>query len=681
MNKSLLALSVAALLIACGTEPPPSSTETLRQDILAANIDSSVRPGDDFFLFACGTWLKNNPIPTSENSWSMGHVVYEELYTIKRSISEKAAANKDATGDEKKVGDFWSTGMDSAKAEKLGWQPLAVEFDAINAIENTTEAVKVAARLNRRGCGAFWRFYVAQDDKNSDVMAVYMLQGGLGLPDRDYYFNKEEGVAKDRAAYTPHIARMLMLIGQDNVTANKNAADVMAFETALATGSRKMEDLRDPYKNYNKMAVAELVKTHCPRIDVRNMLDTYGLQACDTVIVGQPEFYSALNTLLGQVNVEVLKNYLRFHLLSSFADYLSPAIDQENFNFYETELSDVTEQRPRWKRVLDAEERAIGMILGKVFVRDYFNAKVKERYNNLVEAIRSTYGEHIRSLDWMSDSTKTKALEKLSAMTKKVVYPDHWKDMSTLEVGRESYADNVRNAREWRFDEAVNKFGKPVDRTEWDITPQTYNAYYNPSNNEIVLPAGIFLIAGLPDSLADDALIYGYAAASTIGHEITHGFDDQGRQYDAKGNLRDWWIPKDAEEFNKRSAMIVAQFDAYEPIKGLHIKGDNTQGENIADLGGIVLGLDAFKKTEQYKKGEKIAGFTPLQRYFLGYALGWLGHEREGLLRQVLMSDVHSPAKYRVNGPFSNIPEFYEAFGIKEGDAMWRPDSLRVRIW
>jgi putative endopeptidase len=321
------------------------------------------------------------------------------------------------------------------------------------------------------------------------------------------------------------------------------------------------------------------------------------------------------------------------------------------------------------------------MVVGKVFVKDYFPERTKQRYTNMVEAIRQTYREHIAALPWMSKATKLEALEKLDRMQKKVGFPDVWRDMSTLKIGRESYARNMQSAHEWHFQDSVRKFGKPVDHSEWEMTPQTYNAYYNPTKNEIVLPAGIFMIAGIKDEDADDAMVYGYAAASTIGHEITHGFDDQGRQFDVNGNLSDWWTPKDAEQFEQRAKVMAEQFDAYEPIPGLHINGSATLGENIADLGGVVLGLDAFKKTEQFKRGEKIAGLTPLQRYFLGYALGWLGHPREERLRQQLLSDVHSPARWRVNGPFANLPEFYAAFGVKEGDPMWRAPELRVSIW
>jgi putative endopeptidase len=367
--------------------------------------------------------------------------------------------------------------------------------------------------------------------------------------------------------------------------------------------------------------------------------------------------------------------------VSAYSDYLSKPFDAERFRFYNQVLSGQKEPRPRWKRILDAEDGAMGMVLGRIFVKQYFNEAAKQRYNTLVEAIRGAYRDRITRLDWMSDATKAKAQHKLETITRKVGYPDKWKDYSALVIGRGSYCENMINAARWRFDDMLSKFGKPVDRTEWTMTPQTYNAYYNPSNNEIVLPAAIFTIPGVSDADVDDAVVYGYAGASTIGHEITHGFDDEGRQFDAAGNLADWWTKDDAAKFQQRAEVMVQQFNAYQPLPGLHINGKASLGENIADYGGLLLGLDAFKKTDQYKKGEKIGGFTPIQRYFLGYALGWLHHQQEARLRRSLLSDVHAPAKWRVLGPLANIPEFYDAFGVTPNQPMWRPDAARVRIW
>jgi putative endopeptidase len=660
----------------------PGARDAGGGDLLAANIDPTVDPGVDFFAYANGTWLARNPIPASESSWTIGHLVNEELYAIKRKLSEDCAAAGAAKGsDQQKIGDFWATAMDEDKANALGAGPLKERLAKIDAVASPADAVKVAAELQRDGVEVFWSSAVDQDAKQSDLISVMLGQGGLGLPERDYYFNTEAGVAKVRADYPHHVARMLELLGQDHAAAEAAGQAVLEFETALAKASRTLEALRDPYANYNKMAVADLHGKTTPHVDWRPILDGYGLKEARDVIVGQPEFFAALDSLLQSTPVPVLRDYLRYHLVTEYAPFLSADLDRENFAFYGTELRGAKEQRPRWKRALDAQERAIGMIVGRIYVKDHFPPKSKQRYSEMVEAMRATYREHILALPWMSATTKQKALEKLDTMTKKVGYPDKWKDMSALTIDRSSYARNMMAAAQWRFDDAVHKFGKPVDRTEWYMTPQTWNAYYNPSNNEIVLPAAIFIIPGMDDADADDALMYGYVAASTIGHEMTHGFDDQGRQFDSKGNLADWWTKEDAEQFKALAERMVKQFDAYEPIPGLHINGEASLGENIADLGGVVLGLDSFKKTDQYKQGRKIADLTPLQRYFLGYALSWLGHQREEALRAQLLSDVHSPPKWRVNGPFADVPEFYEAFGVKAGQPMRMDESGRVRIW
>jgi putative endopeptidase len=428
------------------------------------------------------------------------------------------------------------------------------------------------------------------------------------------------------------------------------------------------------------MAPAELTRGYTPSVDWAARLGSWQIKP-DYVIVGQPEFFAGVHKLLADTPPAVLRDYLRTHLVDAVAFYLDAKFYAENFDFYGRVLSGQKEQRPRWKRVLDAENQALGMVLGRIFVKEYFSEAAKQRYDGLVEAIRTSFGERIDRLDWMSDATKAKARAKLAAVTRKVGYPDKWKDYSKLVVARNSWAENVLNARRWAFEDRLSKFGRPVDRDEWEMTPQTYNAYYLPTNNEIVLPAAQFAVPGFKDADIDDAVVYGYAAASTIGHEITHGFDDQGRQFDAAGNLVDWWTAEDAEKFSARAAVMVKQFDAYEPLPGLHVNGKASLGENIADLGGLVIGLDAFKKTEQYRKGEKVAGYTPLQRFFLGYALSWIFEQQEASLRQRLLSDVHAPPKWRVNGPVSNVAEFYEAFAVKQGQALWRPEAERVRIW
>lgn len=682
MKKLLWSSAALAMLIACSEAVSESKSKDPVRDIIAENVDSTVNPGDNFFRYANGRWIKNNPIPGSENSWTIGHLVRDEINKNLRSINEDAAKANAAEGtDTRKIGDFWSTGMDSAKADKLGISPLQNELNRINAATDVKGIVDAALAMEPLGTGIFWGAYIGQDARNSDVMAVGLYQGGIGLEEREYYLDNDSATKAIRTEYQAHIGRMLELIGEPAATAQSAAADVVGFETKLAMVSRKLEERRDPIKNYNKMSVGDVTKKLTPSIDWQTAFTGFGLKSVDSIIVGQPEFYSGLEKALKSTPVPALKNYMRYHLVAAYADYLSKPIDAEHFNFYGKTLSGAREQRPRWKRVLDSEGDAMGMVLGKLFVKEYFPETAKKRYNDMVEAVREVYAERIKALTWMNDTTKQKALTKLSTMKKKVGYPDQWKDYSKLMIGTNSYCENMMNAMRWRFADMISKYGKPVDRNEWEMTPQTYNAYYNPSNNEIVLPAAIFAIPGMPDSLIDDAVVYGYGGASTIGHEITHGFDDEGRQFDDAGNLKQWWTKDDEEKFIKRAQVMVDQFDAYEPLPGKHINGKATLGENIADYGGILLGLEAFKKTEQYKKGEKISGYSPVQRYFLGYALGWLGHQTEKQLSKRLMTDVHSPAEWRVNGPFANIPEFYAAFGVKEGQPMWRPDSLRVNIW
>lgn len=679
-SQSAILFLMAMLWPAPSPAADPENSPAQR-DFLQANMNPTVDPGKDFFEYANGGWLARNPIPAAEASWGIGQVVNEQLYVSLRKINEAAAASQNAPGsDQQKIGDFWATAMDTTMANRLGAHPLDAELAAIDRVGSAHAALDEAFALEPIGVDAFFRIDIFQDEKNSDAMAVHLSQGGLGLPDRDFYFNPEQGVAKIRREYVAHVARTLVLLGSDARRARSAARRVMAFESALAQASRKLEDLRDPQKNYNKMTPGDVTLKETPSIAWGERLAAWSLHP-DFVIVGQPEFFAAVERLLKSTPAPVLRNYLRVHLVDAYAVTLGDAFDNEHFQFYGQVLSGQKEQRERWKRVLDTEGDAMGMVLGRIFVHEYFPLAAKQRYAAMVDAIRVAYRDRIERLEWMSVETKAQAQRKLAAISTKVGYPDKWKDYSALVVGRDSYCENMKNAARWRFNDAIGKYGKPVDRSEWDMTPQTYNAYYNPSNNEIVLPAAIFTIPGMLDAQVDDAVVYGYAGASTIGHEITHGFDDEGRQFDPAGNLADWWTGEDARLFQQHAAAMISQFDGYEPVPGLHVNGKASLGENIADYGGVLLGLDAFRKTEQYRNGVKIGGLTPLQRYFLGYALGWMTQQREEVLRSRLLSDVHAPAKWRVIGPLSNIPEFYEAFAIKAGQPMWRPEAQRVRIW
>ena len=683
MKKHFLLLPVlGAALAGCPSNSLKTAGSTNgKPDILHAALDTTVAPGNDFFSYANGTWIKNNPIPASESNMGIGKKVQDEIYARLRQTSIEAADAKAATGsNQQKIGDFWAVGMDSVKADKLGYTPIKPELDRIAAMKTVAEVPSVVAHEIRLGVNALIGPRVSQDDKNSDKMALYLRQSGLGLPNRDYYFNTDSRTKNIRTEYLKHVANTFKLLGQDAATAQANAATVMALETTLAKSSRKLEALRDPYANYHKMSLAQLDKL-TPGISWKSWLGELGGANVDTVIMGQPEFYQTVGQLLKTQPLAAWQAYLTWQVAREFAPTLSQPFVAENFHFYGTVLRGATAMRPRWKQVLDMQENALGDALGQLFVKEYFKPEAKARYDTLVKNVVAAFADHINKVDWMSAPTKVVALDKLHKITPKVGYPDKWKDYSALTIDRSSLAANVMHANEWQYNYQLHKLGRPVDRTEWGMTPQTYNAYYNGSNNEIVLPAAAFAIPGLLDADADDALVYGYAGASTIGHELTHGFDDEGSQYDAHGNLHEWWSKADRQRFNQRVSGIVKQFNGYTLLDSLHINGKATAGENIADLGGIVIGLDAFKKTKQYKEGKKINGLTPTQRYFLGYALGWQMHVRDESLASQLLTDVHSPAQYRVNGPMADVPAFYEAFGVKPGQKLYLPDSARVKIW
>lgn len=649
-------------------------------DPLAANINKSIAPSDDFFLYANGGWIKTTPIPASESNWGIGKMVQEEIYSRLLFINERAAKTAAPFGStEQKIGDFWKAAMDTNAINKAGLSVLKSHLKKIENLQSSAELTAIAANFHIDGINCFFDDEATQDDKNSAQIIYRITQGGLGLPNREYYFKTDERTIKIRAAYKKYMLLSFMQLGMSNAFATKCTDDVYELEKRLASASRKLEDLRDPYTNYNKMTITQLNEVcntfywndYAKKIGIENVLDS--------IVVGQPEFMAALGNEIKNTELSVWKNYLRFHLLLSYSSYLDNTTYLNGFNFRKL-LTGAKEPRPRWKRMLDSEQAAMGELLGQLFAREYFNEQTKERYSNLVEAVRTAYAERIKKLSWMSESSKIKALDKLGKLTKKVGYPDKWKNFSSLEITADSYLRNMISANIFKHYYNIKKLGKPVDRDEWIMTPQTYNAYYNVSNNEIVLPAGIFAVPGIKDEALDDAFVYGYAA-TTIGHELTHGFDDKGRKYDAAGNLSDWWTKEDAEAFNERAQLIIKQFNEFVPVDTIHVNGYATQEENIADLGGLLIGLEAFKKTDQYKEGKLIAGLTPLQRYFLGYAYGRLFQGKKELLARQLITNTRAPYKERVNGPLVNVSEFYEAFGVKKGDKMYREKNKRVSIW
>lgn len=671
--KKIIAFGLIGFCIASCQQKPKSPT-----DVFTVNMDTSILPANDFFDYANGGWVKSTPIPADESSWGIGSMVDEENDLRLKNINEEAAS-KMADSIQQKIGNFWKAAMDSHRIEKQGLKYIQPYLDSINSIQDLSQFAGMVGRLYAMGVPVLLNIGISQDDKQSSKYALRMSQGGLGLPDRDYYFNKDSATSNVRIAYVRHIINVLKLLGHDTAKLKKEAYSIFTLETRLAMYSRQLADLRDPYANYNKMTLDDVQKLS-GKVQWRSLLWFAGIPAVDSVIVGQPEFLKSLNESLPSTSIQTLKNYLIYHLVNKYSDQLPEKFGKELFA-YERWLSGAKSRKSRWKRVLSSEQHAMGELLGQLYVKKYFDVASKKRYEVMADEISQAYKERIQKLTWMTEPTKQKAIAKLAAIRRKIGYPDKWKDFSTMHISDESYLQNMINASRWWTGFDIARLSKPVDRDEWFMFPQTYNAYYNPSNNEIVFPAAAFIVPGYKDHELDDAVMYGYAGASYIGHEITHGFDDQGRLYDADGNLHNWWTKADSMAFAQRAAMIVKQFDGYEPLPGYHINGSATQGENIADLGGIEIGKDAFKKSKAFKENKVINGFTPMQRFFMGYALSWLYKMRPELLRMRLMTDVHSPAKFRVNGPFSDVDEFYKIYDVKKGNGMYIPDSLRVRIW
>ena len=658
-----------------------SKKETAFVDPLLTNRDTTANPATDFFTYANGGWFKKNPIPASERSNGIFRMIQDTINNQIKNICETSAeANAEKGSNKQKIGDFYASGMDSITINKLGVAPLKSEFAAIDAITDVPSLLQAIAHLHTIGASPAFNFYVSQDDKNSAKNALQFMQGGLGLGQRDYYFDTDKRTITIRAEYVKHMQAMMQLVGDTPNIASEKATLIMKLETDLAKASRKLQDLRDPVKNYNKMSVSQF-NSLTPKINWSKTLLDLNIKNADSVIVGQPEFYKALNNCITTYGIQDWKTYLKWDVLNSYASFLNKEIEDQNFKFYSTVLSGVKEQKPRWKKVVEQTDGSLGELIGQVYVTEYLPKGSKEKLLEIGNNIRDVYAEHIKKLDWMSEPTKVKALNKLSKVVMKVGYPDKWKDLSSITIDKKSYCTNVMAVNKWSYNDMISKFGKPVDRTEWGMYPQTYNAYYNPSNNEICVPACNIIVPGFEGRMPDDAVLYGIIGGSTFGHEITHGFDDQGSQYDENGNLNNWWTAEDLAKFKLKTKLIVSQFNKYNVVDDKFVNGDATQGENIADLGGVVMGYEAFKKTKQFTTNEKISGLTPNQRYFLAYGYAWMVNTNKEALAQMVMTDVHAPAKFRINGPLSNIPEFYKTFNIKPGDAMHQADSLRVVIW
>lgn len=673
INIVLLSILLSIFIISsCSTEKKEKVT-----GFDLSSLDTTVAPQDDFYHYAVGGWLKNNPIPEDQPLWATFTMLREKTNDQVKTIIDKVSQDpgNDTESNQYKVGTFYNVGMDTAKVEKESWQPIAKELERIDAISNKDELIKEIAHMHIYTSAPLFFFYSTVDSKNSEMNIAGIWQGGLGLPDRDYYLENDARSKEIREKYPEHVANMFQLIGDDIELSNTEAKRVMDIETRLAKASNSRVENRDPNATYNKLTVEE-IKEKAPGFN----WDLY-LTGLDTdpgsIDIGQPKFISEVGKMVDDESLDSWKSYLRWNLVQSMAPYLSSDFVNESFDFNGKFLQGLEVQRPRWKRVLGVTNGSLGEAVGQLYVKEYFPPEAKERAVNIINNVLASMKESIKNLEWMSEDTKKEALKKLAGFGVKIGYPDKWKDYSDLEVKDDSYAANIMRANYWNHQQTLSEINKPIKPWEWGMNPQTVNAYYSPNRNEIVFPAAILQFP-FYDYRVDDAINYG-AMGAVIGHEITHGFDDQGRQYDADGNINDWWTKEDADKFNARAKGLVDQYSGYIAIDSMLINGEMTLGENIGDLGGLTISYNAFTKTDQFKNDEKIDGFTPAQRFFLGWAQVWRNNIRDKALMQRLKVDVHSPGQWRVLGPLSNMPEFWAAFNIKEGDAM--RNETPVKIW
>lgn len=680
INNKWLWLAAPVLAVSACTQQPDKSAEVPKRTVFfdKTAMDTTVKPGDNFFDYANGTWLKKTAIPGSETGWGEFNILYNRNQDhIHEILNDLAKHENDKGSKEQKVADLFSSGMDTVTIDKLGYTPIKPDLDKISALKDYKQLVAYAADSFKEGDGYLFGFYVAPDDKNSEKNVPQFGQTGLGLPNRDYYFNNDHASKKIRAAYLLYIAKLFTLTGADAATANKTAADILKLETEIAKSHSTPVELRDPVKNYNKLTV-EQVRKQVPDIDLKDVFKRMGFST-DTVLVGQPKYYVALNNLLKTQPIDVWKNKIKFTAISNAASYLSKDFRDAKFDFYNKQLNGQKVQKERWKQMAATVDGGLGELLGQLYAEKYFTADAKKRMLDLVNNLQAVYKERIEKLDWMSADTKKKAIEKLNGFIKKIGYPDKWKEYKDVDIDKKAFYANLQSIAKHSYKEQIDKVNKKVDKTEWGMTPPTVNAYYNPSFNEIVFPAGILQYPFF-DKDADDAINYG-GIGMVIGHEMTHGFDDQGSQYDKDGNLNVWWTKEDAAKFKAKTQAVATQYDAYTVLNNLHVNGNLTLGENIADNGGLAIAYEAFKRTEQGKGNTKIDGLTPDQRFFLSLAQIWRSKNSDEAARMRVNTDPHSPAMYRVNGPVSNTDAWYKAFDVKPGDKLYKAEDKRIRIW
>ncbi len=674
----------AAGLLALGACAPGQAADganvpapALASGVDTTGFDRSVRPQDDFFAFVNGGWLKRTQIPAARTSIGTFLSLRDNSQAALRAIIDSVSAGQNARGSTgQKVGDLYRSFMDTARIEQLGVAPVRADLDRIAAVRSRDQLPELFAQMRRISVASPLAFAVGQDQGNSSRYAVTVSQSGLGLPDRDYYLVDNERNTAIRNAYVQYLETLLRLSGNANAAAG--ARDVLAFETALARIQWDRVRNRDRNASYNPMSVADL-QARTPGFRWSSYFATAGLPSVDSVIVRQPDYLNAVDALMAATPLETVKTYMAIRVLDPAAQYLGREFRDARFGFRGRVLSGQEQNRQRWELGVTAVEGALGEAVGELYVQRHFSPQSKARMEELVANLMVAYREAINELEWMSPATRAEAQAKLAGFTVKIGYPDEWQDYSALEIRPDDLMGNVRRSAEFEYQDMIRRLGQPVDRGKWGMTPQTVNAYYNSVNNEIVFPAAI-LQPPFFDLNADDAVNYG-AIGAVIGHEISHGFDDQGRKSDGEGNLRDWWTAQDAAAFEQRATMLVEQYSAFEPIPGARVNGRLTLGENIGDVSGVAIAHRAYRKSLEGRQAPVIDGFTGDQRFFLGYAQVWRSMAREQTLRQNLLTDTHSPGMYRTNGVLANIPAFYEAFNVRPGDRMYLPAERRVKIW
>jgi predicted metalloendopeptidase len=677
MKRTLCSALIAGLF--AGLAHAGAAAATTRSGVDTAALDAAVRPQDDFFRYSQGKWLKDVDIPNDRSSWGAFNVAADNVEQQIRTLIEQASQDKSAKAgsDTRKMGDFYASYMDEQRRNELGLAPLKGELARIAALKDKKALATLAARFERIGAGSPVNMGVHQDNKNSTRYIVDISQSGLGLPNRDFYLQDEARLLDTRAKYQAHIEKMLALAGHQDAAAEAKA--IVALETGIAKVQWSAVENRDPIKGYNKMKAAEL-KTLAPGFDWATYLKDCGVAGkANEVIVSQPSYFQGLDKIIAATPLDTWKSYFAFHLISAYAPYLSQPFVDESFAFRGGVLSGAKVNRPLQKRAIAEINRDLGEVVGKVYVQNYFPAERKQQVEEMVHNFLLAYKERIDTLDWMSDATKKQAHAKLAKISVKIGYPDKWRDYSSLAVKRDDLAGNVMRAREFAHLYGVNKLGKPVDRAEWHMTPQTVNAYYSPEMNEVVFPAAR-LQAPLYDADAEPAINYG-AVGISIGHEISHAFDDQGSQYDGDGNLRNWWTREDGEKFAAKGKVLVSQYAGYSPVEGYHLNGELTLGENIADNAGAIMASRAYRISLKGKPAPVIDGYTAEQRIFMGMAQARRGKARDAALIAQVKSDPHSPAEFRVNGSLRNHPGFYETFDVKPGDKMYLAPEERVIFW